>query len=138
MSLEARIFLLEGLAFEGSTSTGNVVMINASKGAAGNVGFRPMELFLVSLGACSGVSMIQILQKKRIDISGFWINVKGEKAKTPPTIFTDIDMEYVVKGKNIPEKAVKSAFELTKKTCSVIAMVKPTTNVTTRYRIIEE
>lgn len=138
MSLEAKISLVEGLVFEGATSSGNAVMLDASKGVSGNTGFRPMELFLVSLGACAGVSMVQILTKKRIDLSGFWINVKGEKAETSPTIFTDVDVEYVVKGKNVPEKAVKSALELTEKNCSVMAMIKPTTTITARYRIVEE
>lgn len=79
--------------------------------------------------------MVQILTKKRIDLSGFWINVKGEKSETSPTIFTDVDVEYVVKGKNVPEKAVKSALELTEKNCSVRAMIKkPTTTITVRCR----
>ncbi|MEW6410755.1 MAG: OsmC family protein [Nitrospirota bacterium] len=139
MSMEAKITLIESMAFEGTASSGYTVKIDASKEYGGkNAGFRPMGLLLTSLGGCAGASVISILRKKRQDITGFWINLKGERSKNPPMVFTNIEMEYVIKGRNISEKAIRSSIELSKKTCSVMAMLKSTAEITTRYRIINE
>ncbi|MCL5022939.1 MAG: OsmC family protein [Nitrospirae bacterium] len=135
--LEGKITLKGSGQFEGSVSSGSVVTIDAS-GLGGGEGIRPMELFLISVAACSGVSMIVTLKKKRLQITDFVINVKGEKSVTPPTVFSGIAMEYVIKGKNIPEKAVQHAVKLTKRNCSVLAMLKPSVQIIMSHKIIEE
>jgi len=44
-----------------------------------NTGLRPMELLLAGAGGCSGMDVVSILKKKRQDVTGLEINVKGEK-----------------------------------------------------------
>jgi putative redox protein len=138
MPLEATITLVDGADFEGTVPSGHAVRIGGVKVQDWeNIGFRPLELFLLSLGACSGVSMTQFLRKKRQDVTGFRIELAGKKSDTVPPVFTRVDMEYVVIGKSISEKAVRSSMNLTEKNCSVMAMLKPSVLITSKYRIIE-
>ena len=58
-----------------------------------------MELLLIAAGGCSGMDVISILQKKRQDVTGLEINVSGQKAEEYPKKFTEITVEFIVKGK---------------------------------------
>ena len=139
MFLEATITLVDGADFEGTVPSGHKVRVGGMKVQdRENIGFRPLELFLLSLAACSGVSMTHLLKKKRQDVTDFRIRLAGKKSETLPIVFTRIDIEYVVRGRNISAKAVESAIGLTEKGCSVIAMLKPTIDIATKYDIVEE
>ncbi len=82
--------------------------------------------------------MVSILQKKRQDLQGLEINVKGERAENPPRFFRRIEVEYVVSGRGIKEKAVADAIRLSdEKYCSVAATVRGVAEITTSFRILE-
>ncbi len=139
MSLEVKIGLVDGMDLNGIVPAGHVVRIGGAKvEGRDNIGFRPMELFLISLGACSAVSMTHLLRKKRQDVTDFRINIAGKKSETIPMVFTSIEMEYIIKGRSISEKAVRHAVALTEKNCSVMAMLKREVNVSMRYELFEE
>jgi putative redox protein len=53
--------------------------------------------------------------------------------------YTDIDIEFIVRGRNISEEAVKRSVELSmNKYCSVKATLEGTAKVTYTYKVIEE
>jgi len=98
-----------------------------------------MELLLVGIGGCSGMDMISILKKKKQDVTGLEINVNGGQAAVYPKKFNNITLEFVVKGKNISEEAVKRAIDLSmNKYCSVKATLDASATITFSYRITEE
>ena len=95
-------------------------------------------LLLVALAGCSAMDVVGILQKKRQDLSGFEINIQGEQDQDPPWAFRRIEIEYVVSGREIKEKAVADAIRLSKeKYCSVSATVSEVVEIVTRFRIVE-
>jgi putative redox protein len=66
------------------------------------------------------------------------MNVKGEKAESFPHIYTDVHIEYVVKGKGVQKEAVERAIALSlDKYCSVGATLAKAGKITHSYRIIE-
>ena len=82
--------------------------------------------------------MVGILKKKRLDLQELEINIKGEQDETPPWAFRRIEIEYVVSGRGIREKAVADAVRLSnEKYCSVTATVQGVAEILTSYRIIE-
>ncbi len=104
-----------------------------------NAGFRPMELLLVGFGGCTGMDVISILRKKRQDVSGLEMNVKGEKTEDYPKIYSKVHIEYVVSGKNIQQDAVERAITLSlTKYCSVGATLAKAGTITHSYRIVNE
>ncbi len=138
--VEAKVTLTKDMQFSGSASSGHTLTMDADKEAGGtNAGFRPMELLLVGFGGCSGMDVISILRKKRQQVTGLEINVKGEKRDSYPKVYKEVHIEYVVKGKGVEKEAVERAIALSlEKYCSVGATLAKAGNITHSYRIIEE
>jgi putative redox protein len=136
----AKVSYVQGLQFVGTASSGHAIVMDGDPEVGGNnTAPRPMELLLFGIGGCSGMDVVSILRKKRQDITGMEINVKGELADTYPKKFIDIDLEFVVKGKNISEDAVKRSIELSmNKYCSVKASLEGSAKIRSSYKIIQE
>jgi putative redox protein len=111
--------------------------MDSSKKAGGEgAGFRPIELLLVALGGCTGIDVVSILKKQRQKVEGLEMVISGERVENPPRVYGRIHVEYIVYGKDISEKAVKRAIELSeKKYCSVGAMLGAKAELTASYRI---
>ena len=98
-----------------------------------------MELLLAGVAGCTGMDIVSILEKSRQEMTGFEVVVTGERAKDYPMVFTEIAVEYVIRGRNISEEAVKRAIELSEtKYCSASIMMGKTAKITTTYRIEED
>jgi len=137
--VEAKVTLLSNMQFTGTVSSGHTLIMDADDESGGhNTGFRPMELLLVGFGGCSGMDVISILRKKKQQVAGLEINVKGEKSDTAPKIYKAIHIEYVVKGKGVEKVAVERAISLSlDKYCSVGATLAKAGTITHSYRIVE-
>ncbi len=130
----------EGLQFVGRADSGPAVVMDADAEVGGhNSGARPMELLLIGVGGCSGMDIVSILKKKKEKVTGVEINVDGKKAEDYPQKFTEFDIEFVVRGKNHREEAVKRAVQLSMdKYCSVKATLEGSAKITFRHRIVED
>jgi putative redox protein len=138
--LNAKVTYTNGLQFVGEASSGHAIVMDGDTGVGGhNTGLRPMELLLVSLGGCTGMDVISIMKKKQQDVTGFEININGQKAENYPKKFTDINIEFIIKGRNISEDAVKRSIDLSMdKYCSIKASLEGTAKISFSYRIIQE
>lgn len=138
--LDAKITYVKGLQFVGDSSSGHAVVMDGEPSVGGhNTGPRPMELLLLGAGGCSGMDVISILKKKRQEVTGLEIRVKGKKAEDYPKKFTHITLEFIVKGRNISEEAVEKAIELSmNKYCSVKATLGGAAKIGFSCKIIQE
>lgn len=138
--LDAKITYIKGLQFIGDSSSGHAIVMDGDPSVGGhNTGPRPMELLLLGAGGCSGMDVISILKKKRQEVTGLEIRVKGKKAEDYPKKFTHITLEFIVKGRDISEEAVKKAIELSmNKYCSVKATLEGAVKIGFSYKIIQE
>ena len=138
--VEANVTLVADMHFEGRASSGHKLTMDADDTSGGqNKGFRPMELLLVGFGGCTGMDVISILRKKRQHVTGLEMNVKGERAESHPHVYTEVHIEYVVKGKGVEKEAVERAVNLSlDKYCSVGATLSKAGKITHSYRIIED
>lgn len=99
----------------------------------------PMENVLASLAACSSYHVISILRKKRQDFSNYSVEMTADRRDEPPRVFASIHLKYIVKGKNISEKAVEDAVRLSEeKYCSVGGMLRNAVKITSSYEILKE
>jgi len=99
----------------------------------------PMELVAMAAGACTALDVIDIMRKKKQDVIGFEVNVLGRRTNDHPMVFTEIDIEYVFRGRNIDPRAVERSIELSlSKYCSVNNMLKQSVKINDHYRIVEE
>jgi len=137
---KAKVKYTDGLQFVGEADSGHAIIMDGDAEVGGkNTGMRPMELLLVGLGGCSGMDVVSILKKKRENVTGVEINVDGRKANDYPQKYTDIDIEFLVKGKGLSDEAVKRAVQLSMdKYCSVKATLEGTARINFSYKIVEE
>jgi putative redox protein len=122
--------------FEARNESGNTINIDANPSIGGeNKGVRPMELLLAGVGGCSGIDIISILHKQKIQPSAFRISVNGEReADKVPSLFQTISVTFSLDGEVDPAKA-KRAVELSmEKYCSVSKTLEPTAKIT--YRVL--
>ncbi len=138
--VEAKVRLVKDMQFAGNAESGHSLIMDADDAAGGhNTGFRPMELLLVGFGGCSGMDVLSILRKKRQQVTGLEINVKGERADNYPKVYTEVYIEYVVKGKDVAKEAVERAISLSlDKYCSVGATLAKAGRIMHSFRIIDE
>jgi len=136
----ATIRLTGGMQFVASADSGHAVVMDADADSGGNnTGSRPMELLLMGIGGCSGMDIISILRKKKQQVTGLDAHVSGTVADEYPHRYTEITLEYIVRGKELSQDAVKRAVQLSMdKYCSVKATLEGSAKITFSYRIIEE
>lgn len=136
----ARIKYTDGMQFVGEAGSGHAIVMDGPPGFGGkDTGLRPTELLLIGTGGCSGMDVISILKKKKQEVTSLEIIVNGKKADEHPKKFTDIDIEFIVKGRNISEEAVKRSVQLSMdKYCSVKATLEGTAKVNYKYTVIQE
>jgi len=108
------------MSFSGVTPSGHHVVMDASEEVGGeNRGPRPTELLLNAVAGCTGIDIISILNKMRLEPTSFHMDVKGERAEEHPKRFTKVHIHYALEGE-LPEDKVVRAIDLSKnKYCSV-------------------
>jgi len=123
--------------FIGVTPSGHAQAIETNSERASAA--TPMELVLLALGSCTGVDVISILKKKRQQVTGYSIEVTGERQAEFPRRYTQLTVKHIVRGHNVSEQAVAGAIELSDtKYCSVAATLRTGAKIVTSYEIIEE
>lgn len=122
------------MAFSSTTPSGHQIKMDAAAEAGGkNTGARPTELLLNAVAGCTGIDIISILQKMRLNPTSFYIEVEGSRSEDHPKRFTDININYVLEG-DLPEAKVIRAIQLSKdKYCSVAHSLNST--ITASYSI---
>jgi putative redox protein len=132
----ATVKWIEGKQFIGVDSTNHsVVLSTPSEG----IGIKPSDLLLIAVASCSAVDVVEILEKKRMTLTYLEISSSGEQDQDPPWTFRKIHMHYKIGGKNLTEKAVAQAIQLSEeKYCSVAATVRATAEIITDFEILEE
>lgn len=101
-------------------------------------GFGPKSLLLSGLAGCSGIDIVDILKKMRVDFSEFSIEVKAEQTKDDPKIYKDIYITYKIKTDKENKDKVKKAIDLSlEKYCGVSAMLRKNSPIHYTLEIIK-
>ena len=138
MRREATITWLKKRQFVGTDGTKHSVVLSSGDDENA-VGMSPSQLLLISLGSCTAYDVVNILEKKRQPLTGLEIKVTGEREEDPPWTYRKIHIEYVLRGDQLSEQAVRDAIELSEtKYCSVAATVRHAAEITYEYTIVNE
>ena len=102
------------------------------------VGSTPLELILASLAGCAANTMALLLRKDQQPVEGIEVRARGLRREEHPTVITEIHLEFLLQGKGLERAAVQRALDLAEsRICPVWAMLKPTTPITSNFRILE-
>lgn len=116
---------------------GHTITIDlANESGGNNAGPRPKKLVLAAATGCTGLDVVEIIRKMRIDIKGFNINIDAELTTEYPITYTSMNVIYEFYGDNLPmdklERACKLSFD---NYCGVMALLKKAIPVTYEVRI---
>lgn len=113
--------------YEATSESGKTITLDAD--AEHKHGPSPMEAVLMALCSCTSVDVVEILRKKRQELTGLRVSARAERAEDAPRVFTHIMLTYAVRGK-LNRKAVEDAVSLSKnKYCSVSKMLEKAATV---------
>jgi putative redox protein len=138
--MKAVVKQIEGCSFIGKAESNHWVPVDSKKEFAGSdAAMHPMELVLLALGSCTGCDVVSILEKKKVQLTGFEVHIDAERSETHPKVFTKIHLEFMFYGTGLNPVHLKRAIELSQeKYCPVSAMLKSSVPITTSYRIVDD
>lgn len=127
----------ENNIFETDVDGHNIVIDLAKEEGGNDAGPRPKKLLLVAAAGCTGLDVIEIVQKKRLKVTNFDIRIEAEVSDEHPKQYTSIKVIYEFEGENLPieklERACKISFD---QYCGVLAMYKKAVPVTYEVRVL--
>jgi putative redox protein len=75
-------------------------------------GCKPTDALLLALAGCMGIDVVMFLQKMKIELADFKMDILGERNTTPPQYFSSVDMTLYIEGKNLDPEKVDRAVSL--------------------------
>ena len=130
---------VEGLLMVGKSDSGHTITMDGPPESGGeNLGVRPMEMLLLGVAGCTMIDVVTTLKKMRQDLSHCETKINAERATDHPKVFTDIHIQFVVKGKDLDPKKVDKAITLSaEKYCSASIMLGETATITHDFEVVE-
>ena len=134
--MKAQVKWLGEELFIGTSESGHTMVLDANDG---NLAPSPMEGVLISLGGCSSVDVVSILQKARQNIIGCHVEISGTRVDSVPALFEKIHLHFVITGADVAAKHVERAVNLSAdKYCSVALMLNATVDITHDFEIVAQ
>ncbi len=129
----------EKMAFE-SEVNGYKIRVDAGEESGGdNSGVRPKPLMLVALAGCTGMDVVSILKKMRVEYDDLTISVEANLREEHPKYYDEMKVIYHFVGKNLPMDKIERAVQLSEEQyCGVSALYKMAIPVTTEIKVTEE
>ena len=98
-------------------------------------GPNPKALLLSAIAACSGIDVVDILGKMRVEFSGMVIDVESDQTEEHPRVFKDIWITYKINTAAENEDKVRKAIDLSlEKYCGVSAMLRKNSPI--HYKLV--
>lgn len=102
-------------------------------------GLRPLEVLLASLAGCSANTLILLLERMKQPVSGLEVSARGTRQDEHPTVFTDIALDFTVRGGGVQPAAVERALKAAEEQlCPVWCMLKAGTRIASSFEIRED
>jgi putative redox protein len=133
--MKMRLEWEKDLIFAARTSTGYVFDFDAKV----EWGCMPTESMLASIGSCLAIDVVSFVTKMRGEITDFKMDMTAKRNPVPPQYFKEVDLLITVKGRNLDQRKMDRAVNLSKeKYCSVYHTLRQDLKHTVRYKIIDE
>ncbi len=118
--------------------SGHHIILDALPAVGGNdEGARPKELMLASLAGCTGMDVISILKKMRVEPEYFNIRVEAEMTEEHPKHYSSMHIIYEFKGENLEIEKLQKAIDLSQEHyCGVSVVYRKAMEITHEIKIL--
>jgi len=129
---------VDGMLMVGKSHSGHSITMDGPPEIGGeNLGVRPMEMLLLGIAGCTMIDVVTTLKKMRQDLTNCETKLSAERADEHPKVFTDIHIQFIVKGQDLDPKKVEKAITLSaEKYCSASIMLGKTASITHDFEIV--
>lgn len=125
------------MQFNANVNGHEVIMDAPSEVGGEDKGARPKQFMLAALAGCTGMDVVSILKKMRIEVDAFDVDVEADMSEEHPKRYTAMHIIYKFKGKDLNPDKLKKAVELSQdQYCGVSAVYKQAMELT--YEIVIE
>ena len=130
---------VDGMLMVGKSHSGHSITMDGPPEIGGeNLGVRPMEMLLLGVAGCTMIDVVTTLKKMRQELTHCETKVNAERADDHPKVFTDIHIQFIVKGQDLDPIKVEKAITLSaEKYCSASIMLGKTASITHDFEIVE-
>ncbi len=138
MKQELSMNWLEDMAFETEVN-GHKLYIDAHDKVGGkDRGPRPKPLMMVALAGCTGMDVVSILKKMKVEFDSFNIGIEAEMDDEYPKPYKSMKIIYSFRGKDLSESKIEKAVNLSQeKYCGVSANFRDSMKLDYEIRINE-
>jgi putative redox protein len=127
---------LGDMGFEAAIREHRILMDAKEESGGHNQGPRPKPLLMASLGGCTGMDVVSILKKMKVDFDEFNVRVEGDLAEEHPKLYRSLHIVFEFRGKNLPMDKLRRAIELSQeKYCGVSLLLQKAAPVTWEIKI---
>ena len=136
---QIKVNWMENMAFKAEMDGHEIILDAAERVGGENRGPRPKPFMLTSLAGCTGMDVVSILKKMKVEVDDFNIIVEGELSEEHPKQYTKMHVVYEFKGEDLPMKKLEKAVRLSdEKYCGVSALYKKAIELTHEIRVVTE
>ena len=126
-----------GMLFESDNPSGKTVLMDTVvNGQSERFGLSPKAMMLSSLAGCSGVDIVEILEKMKVIDYKLSIDIEGFLTDEHPKYYHKVHLDYHFHWKDFYPKKINKAVTLSvEKYCGVMEMFRQFATVTTEIHI---
>lgn len=130
MGLTASTHWIQGIGFEVAVREHHQFTDGKKEFGGRDRGPNPKEYVLAGLCGCTGMDVVSLMKKYKVNYSEFTVTAESELTKDHPIVFSEIKLHFKVKAENPDNELIKKAVELSMtKYCGVSAMLSKAVNI---------
>ncbi|MGN9864015.1 OsmC family protein [Bacillus swezeyi] len=98
-------------------------------------GFRPYQLMIASIAACSGTVLHNILEKKRIQLKDMIIQAKEERIPEEAGRIKSIHLHFILKGEHLKTDQIQKTLRMALRNCAMVRSVENSIDIKETFEI---
>ena len=115
MERKARCVWIEGLHFDTFSHNEKMVRLDGWKDhELKEAGPTPGEFLPMALGTCTGMDVVFIAQKMKMELEGLEVEVLGITTDEHPKVYTSFDVVYHIRGNDLDPGKLERAIALSR------------------------
>ncbi len=135
---KVKTYWKENMAFEADIDGHKIVMDAKAENGGRESGASPKKLLLASLAGCTGMDVVSILKKMRVDFDSCELEVEADVREEHPKYYCRMHVIYTLKGKGLPLEKIQKAVRMSEETyCGVGALFRKAIEVSSEIRLVE-
>ncbi|OIP84657.1 MAG: osmotically inducible protein C [Porphyromonadaceae bacterium CG2_30_38_12] len=126
------------LTFQSEINDHKLIMDAPESAGGNNLGPGPKKLMLAAMSGCTGMDVVSMLRKMRVEFDALDIEVQGDLTDENPKHYYHMHVIYKFTGKNLPMDKLEKVVKMSEETyCGVGALYRKAIEVSSEIVVVE-